>query len=89
MRVTMRLSRMDGLEDRCSWPSSWWRSPPARRAGAAAPGAAGTPGPDALKVVTTTTVFADIVQNVGGTPRRGDLDHPAGRRPGGLRADAG
>jgi ABC-type Zn uptake system ZnuABC Zn-binding protein ZnuA len=25
-----------------------------------------TPGPDALKVVTTTTVFADIVQNVGG-----------------------
>jgi ABC-type Zn uptake system ZnuABC Zn-binding protein ZnuA len=26
-----------------------------------------TGGPDALKVVTTTTVFADIVQNVGGT----------------------
>ena len=26
-----------------------------------------TPGPDALKVVTTTTVFADIVQNVGGS----------------------
>ena len=34
------------------------------------PGASGggaTPGPDALKVVTTTTVFADIVQNVGGS----------------------
>jgi zinc/manganese transport system substrate-binding protein/manganese/iron transport system substrate-binding protein len=29
-------------------------------------GSAGTPAPDALKVVTTTTVFADIVQNVGG-----------------------
>jgi zinc/manganese transport system substrate-binding protein/manganese/iron transport system substrate-binding protein len=26
-----------------------------------------TPGPDALKVVTTTTVFADIVKNVGGS----------------------
>ena len=26
-----------------------------------------TPGPDAVKVVTTTTVFADIVQNVGGS----------------------
>jgi zinc/manganese transport system substrate-binding protein/manganese/iron transport system substrate-binding protein len=29
--------------------------------------AAVTPGPAALKVVTTTTVFADIVQNVGGS----------------------
>jgi ABC-type Zn uptake system ZnuABC Zn-binding protein ZnuA len=28
---------------------------------------AATPAPDALKVVTTTTVFADIVQNVGGS----------------------
>jgi ABC-type Zn uptake system ZnuABC Zn-binding protein ZnuA len=38
--------------------------------GSAGPGtssAAVTPGPDALKVVTTTTVFADIVQNVGGS----------------------
>src|SRR4051812_39746461 len=26
-----------------------------------------SPGPDGLKVVTTTTVFADIVQNVGGS----------------------
>jgi zinc/manganese transport system substrate-binding protein/manganese/iron transport system substrate-binding protein len=32
-----------------------------------ADGAAATPGPDALKIVTTTTVFADIVQNVGGS----------------------
>jgi len=33
-----------------------------------APGSdAATPGPEALKVVTTTTVFADIVQNVGGS----------------------
>jgi zinc/manganese transport system substrate-binding protein/manganese/iron transport system substrate-binding protein len=39
-------------------------------AGSASPGASSaavTPGPDALKVVTTTTVFADIVQNVGGS----------------------
>ncbi|MBA2718862.1 MAG: zinc ABC transporter substrate-binding protein [Chloroflexi bacterium] len=28
---------------------------------------AATPGPNAVKVVTTTTVFADIVQNVGGS----------------------
>jgi ABC-type Zn uptake system ZnuABC Zn-binding protein ZnuA len=38
-------------------------------AGSASPGASSaavTPGPD-LKVVTTTTVFADIVQNVGGS----------------------
>jgi ABC-type Zn uptake system ZnuABC Zn-binding protein ZnuA len=39
-------------------------------AGSGTPGessAAITPSPDALKVVTTTTVFADIVQNVGGS----------------------
>jgi ABC-type Zn uptake system ZnuABC Zn-binding protein ZnuA len=39
-------------------------------AGSASPGASSatvTPGPNALKVVTTTTVFADIVQNVGGS----------------------
>jgi zinc/manganese transport system substrate-binding protein/manganese/iron transport system substrate-binding protein len=38
--------------------------------GSSGPGpssAAITPGADALKVVTTTTVFADIVQNVGGS----------------------
>jgi ABC-type Zn uptake system ZnuABC Zn-binding protein ZnuA len=38
--------------------------------GSASPGASSaavTPGPAALKVVTTTTVFADIVQNVGGS----------------------
>jgi zinc/manganese transport system substrate-binding protein/manganese/iron transport system substrate-binding protein len=39
-------------------------------AGSASPGASSaavTPGRDALKVVTSTTVFADIVQNVGGS----------------------
>jgi ABC-type Zn uptake system ZnuABC Zn-binding protein ZnuA len=39
-------------------------------AGPGNPGASSariTSGPDALKVVTTTTVFADIVQNVGGS----------------------
>jgi zinc/manganese transport system substrate-binding protein/manganese/iron transport system substrate-binding protein len=38
--------------------------------GSSSPGAsaaAATPGANALKVVTTTTVFADIVQNVGGS----------------------
>jgi ABC-type Zn uptake system ZnuABC Zn-binding protein ZnuA len=35
-------------------------------AGSGAPTGAATPGPNALKVVTTTTVFADIVQNIGG-----------------------
>ena len=30
-------------------------------------GSVATPGPGAIKVVTTTTVFADIVQNVGGS----------------------
>ena len=30
-------------------------------------GIAGTPRPDTIKVVTTTTVFADIVQNIGGS----------------------
>jgi zinc/manganese transport system substrate-binding protein/manganese/iron transport system substrate-binding protein len=39
-------------------------------AGSASPGASSaavTPGRDGLKVVTSTTVFADIVQNVGGS----------------------
>jgi ABC-type Zn uptake system ZnuABC Zn-binding protein ZnuA len=40
-------------------------------AGSSAPPSAGspaiTPGPGAIKVVTTTTVFADIVQSAGGT----------------------
>jgi len=39
-------------------------------AGTGNPGAssaAGSPNPEALKVVTTTTVFADIVQNIGGS----------------------
>lgn len=38
--------------------------------GSSGPGgssAAATPGADTLKIVTTTTVFADIVQNIGGS----------------------
>ena len=35
-------------------------------AGASGGTGAATPAANALKVVTTTTVFADIVQNVGG-----------------------
>ena len=35
-------------------------------AGSSAPSAAATPRADAIHVVTTTTVFADIVRNVGG-----------------------
>ena len=40
-----------------------------------------TPGPDALKVVTTTTVFADIVQNVGGSRVAATSIIPAGVGP--------
>lgn len=35
--------------------------------GSGASSAAATPGADTLKIVTTTTVFADIVQNIGGS----------------------
>jgi ABC-type Zn uptake system ZnuABC Zn-binding protein ZnuA len=58
----MRLSRNSGLLaavtaavvalSACSGPSG---------------GASSTPGPGVLKVVTTTTVFADIVQSIGGS----------------------
>jgi zinc/manganese transport system substrate-binding protein/manganese/iron transport system substrate-binding protein len=40
-----------------------------------------TPGPDALKVVTTTTVVADIVQNVGGSRVAATSIIPAGVGP--------
>jgi zinc/manganese transport system substrate-binding protein/manganese/iron transport system substrate-binding protein len=52
-------------------------------AGSASPGASAgvTPGPDALKVVTTTTVFADIVQNVGGSRVSASSIIPAGVGP--------
>jgi zinc/manganese transport system substrate-binding protein/manganese/iron transport system substrate-binding protein len=40
---------------------------PATGSGAPVSGGAASPGPNALKVVTTTTVFADIVQNIGGS----------------------
>jgi ABC-type Zn uptake system ZnuABC Zn-binding protein ZnuA len=40
---------------------------PATGSGGPGSGGAASPGPNALKVVTTTTVFADIVQNVGGS----------------------
>ena len=77
--------------------------PPSRLAIAAAGDRRSTPGParepsgstatrarrrGALKVVTTTTVFADIVQNLGGSRVAVELDHPAGRRARGLRAQA-
>lgn len=71
MRLSMRLSR--SLSARVLLVGAMALAIGACQGGAgssAAPGgpAGGpTPGPDALKVVTTTTVFADIVQNVGGT----------------------
>ncbi len=52
---------------------------PARAAGSPSPG--DTPGPGAVKVVTTTTVFADIVRQVAGS--RADVSSivPAGVGP--------
>lgn len=44
-------------------------------------GGASSPAADALKVVTTTTVFADIVQNVGGTRIAATSIIPAGVGP--------
>jgi ABC-type Zn uptake system ZnuABC Zn-binding protein ZnuA len=48
---------------------------------AAPSGNAVSPNPDALKVVTTTTVFADIVQNVGGSRVAVSSIIPAGVGP--------
>jgi ABC-type Zn uptake system ZnuABC Zn-binding protein ZnuA len=44
-------------------------------------GGGSTPGADGLKVVTTTTVFADIVQNVGGSRVSATSIIPAGVGP--------
>jgi ABC-type Zn uptake system ZnuABC Zn-binding protein ZnuA len=44
-------------------------------------GGRSTPGTDGLKVVTTTTVFADIVQNVGGSRVSATSIIPAGVGP--------
>ena len=50
-------------------------------AGPGASSAQVTPGADALKVVTTTTVFADIVQNIGGNRVAATSIVPAGVGP--------
>ncbi len=42
-----------------------------------------------LKVVATTTVFADIIRNVGGDLVTVEFDHPSRCRARGLRAQAG
>ena len=52
-------------------------------------GGSASPVAATLKVVATTTVFADIVRNVGGDRGHGQLDHPGRRRARGLRAQAG
>lgn len=54
---------------------------PAASSPAAGSGGAPTAAADALKVVTTTTVFADIVQNVGGTRVAATSIIPAGVGP--------
>jgi ABC-type Zn uptake system ZnuABC Zn-binding protein ZnuA len=58
--------------------SSTGSSPPIGSAGASAPPTAAA---DAVKVVTTTTVFADIVQNVGGSRVVATSIIPAGVGP--------
>jgi len=47
----------------------------------AATGSVATPDPGAIKVVTTTTVFADIVQNIGGSRVAATSIVPAGVGP--------
>ena len=54
---------------------------PAASSSAAGSGGPPTPAADAIKVVTTTTVFADIVQNVGGSRVVATSIIPAGVGP--------
>jgi ABC-type Zn uptake system ZnuABC Zn-binding protein ZnuA len=69
VRITMRLSRTNVRGALLTALVALAIAGCGSGAGSAGPGASGvaSPGPDALKVVTTTTVFADIVQNVGGS----------------------
>src|SRR5919197_2508098 len=63
MRLSRKLSFVLGLVlllGGCSIGADGTRTSPGSGSGT-------SPAPDALKVVTTTTVFADIVQNVGGS----------------------
>src|SRR3989449_11545020 len=68
MRRYMRLSRMTRRVTIVALAAMALAA--CQRAGSsprAATGSAATPGPGAIKVVTTTTVFAVIMQNVGGS----------------------
>ena len=76
MRASLRLSRNNGSPTRArtalvalvaAVALAASACQPAASSPAAGSGGAPSPAPDALKVVTTTTVFADIVQNVGGS----------------------
>jgi ABC-type Zn uptake system ZnuABC Zn-binding protein ZnuA len=83
----MRLSRSHGARVLLAGVAALAVAACAAGAGATGPVATGggssaaTPGPDALKVVTTTTVFADIVQNVGGARVSASSIIPAGVGP--------
>ncbi len=69
MRSTVRLSRNDltGCVVGVVLALTFVACQAAATSRPAASNHAATPGPNAVKVVTTTTVFADIVQNVGGS----------------------
>ena len=72
MRNIMRLSRSGTARGLVAALLALLVAACGMTAGTSSPGTgtgsgAATPAPDALKVVTTTTVLADIVQNVGGS----------------------
>lgn len=70
MRPTVRLSRRMLTQTLSIAVAVFAATACGTGVGSSDPGASSatvTPGADALKVVTTTTVFADIVQNVGGS----------------------
>jgi len=68
VRTNMRLSRMTQWVVMAAFAAIAVAACQASGSSLSAPtGSGATSGPGAIKVVTTTTVFADIVQNVGGS----------------------
>ena len=83
MRASMRLSRIRPIWLVVAVTVAIAIAACGTGAGTSSPGASAgtTPAADALKVVTTTTVFADIVQNVGGPRVAASSIIPAGVGP--------
>jgi ABC-type Zn uptake system ZnuABC Zn-binding protein ZnuA len=84
VRRLVRLSRISGLRAALILSIAIAIAACELGAGSSSPGASSVSSPpraDALKVVTTTTVFADIVQNVGGSRVSGVSIIPPGVGP--------